>query len=70
MNEFVQKLHGKKRGVNSMQYESKFQQRGKKFKRGRGGGGIDDNDEDQESANNKNFSSLIQHTCFAKTFSN
>ena len=49
MNEFVQKLHGKKRGVNSMQYESKFQQRGKKFKRGRGGGGIDDNDEDQES---------------------
>jgi hypothetical protein len=52
LNEFVQKLHGKKRGVNSTQYESKFQQRGKKFKRERGSGGIDDDDDDQQSGKN------------------
>ena len=39
MNEFVQKLHAKNRGVSSTQYNDKFQ-RGKKFGRGRGRGGL------------------------------
>ena len=59
MNEFIQKLHAKGKGVSSTQYSDKFQ-RGKRFgkNRGRGGGDGIVNEEETSKGNNRKIENL------------